>query len=499
MASLLPFAWLFRYGDLRQVLDRRAPHALAEAYCEYPTAMYRLITFGCLILSTTAISALDIDETRHLLDRVGFGASAADIEPYAPLSRSEAVERLLGVPQEAQALPEWARERPLPAPRRFDQVPEAQRLALRRAEIRIQRRQQTALKAWWYRQMLATEAPLHEHLLLFWHNHFTTELRRVRSPQLMLRQHLLLRQHALGNYAELLRAVTTDPAMLVYLDGRRNHRKQPNENFSRELLELFTLGEGHFGEADVRGAARALSGWVVEPASGTARFDPRRFDDGKKTFLGRSGHWGLDGVIAMVLAQPRTAELLVEKLWVALVSPQPEPAEVTRLAALFREGGYEIRPLLRALLLSDAFWGEECRGTLIKSPVELIVGTLRRFDLPGPPDGQLIGIGRQMGQDLFDPPDVKGWPGYTAWIDTDRLLARDRFLRRVTRDLADESAQAGQPWASLDATTAAGLLWPSSVEVALAPAEEGQASHSAEANVRNELINLILDPRYQLK
>lgn len=429
------------------------------------------------------------------------GRAFVDVETYASLSRVEAVERVIDVPGVELALPPWAGERPLPAPGRFDQLPETERLVRRQAQNRKRRERQAELKAWWYHQMLATDAPLHERRLLFWHNHFTSEERRVGSPQLMLRQHQSLRQHSLGNYAELLRAVATDPAMLIYLDARRNRRKQPNENFARELLELFTLGEGHYSEADIQGAARALSGFVIDRASGTTRFDPRRFDDGKKTFLGRTGHWGLNAVIAILLEQPRTAELVVEKLWVALVSPQPEsePVEVSRFAALFRDGGYEIRPLLRALLLSDAFWAEAHRGTLIKSPVELIVGTLRRFELPVPPDAQLIGLGRQMGQDLLDPPDVKGWSGYTAWIDTDRLLARDRFLRRVTCDLADESARGGQTWASVDATTAAGMLWPSSVLPTAVSAEESISGDSAEANVRDGLIKLILDPRYQLK
>ncbi len=318
----------------------------------------------------------------------------------------------------------------------------------------------------------------------------------VRSPQLLLRQHLEWRRHALGNDAELLRAVATDPAMLIDLDGRRNHKARPNENFARELLELFTLGEGHDGEADVQAAARALSGWTLDPASGTARFDPRRHDDGVKVFLGRSGHWGLDGILAILLEQPRTAEFVVEKLWVELISPQPDPAEVSRLAGVFREGGYAIRPLMRAMLSSDAFRAQAHRGTLIKSPVELIVGTLRRFDLPAPPDRQLVGLGRQMGQDLLDPPDVKGWRGHTAWIDTDRLLVREQFLRRVTRDLADESARAGRDWAALDPALAAGLLWPGSDGASPSvPSEDAMG----EAGLRAELIATILDPRYQLK
>ncbi len=347
------------------------------------------------------------------------------------------------------------------------------------------------LKAWWYRAMLTSDRPLTERMTLFWHNHFTSQLRAVRSPQLMWRQNALLRRHALGSYRELLRAIVTDPAMLIYLDGRRNHKRQPNENFARELLELFTLGEGHYTEADVVAAARALTGWTLDPASGDARLQSRRHDAGDKTLLGRSGPWGADAVVSILLEHPRTAELVVEKLWREFVSPQPDPAEVGRLSGLFRESGYEVRPLLRELLMSDAFWSAENRGSLIKSPVELIVGTLYRFDLPLPPDKQLISTGRRLGQDVLDPPDVKGWPGYLEWIDANRLIGRERFLRGVVRDLEDESALAGRSWSDLDTSVMLRLLWPLSGSAAQSRVEE--------SGVRRRLIAAILDPRYELK
>jgi len=354
--------------------------------------------------------------------------------------------------------------------------------------------------------MLATQAPLGERMALFWHNHFTTQLRVIGSPQLMLRQHLLFRAQALGNYADLLRSVITDPAMLAYLNGRNNRKGRPNENFARELLELFTLGEGHYTEADIKAAARALSGWTLDPVSGTARFAIPRHDDGEKRFLGHAGHWGLDGIVAILLQTPRTAEWLVEKLWRELISPEPDPVEVKRLAALFRDAGYEVCPLLRALLLSDAFWAPANRGTLIKSPIELIVGTLRRLGLPAPPGPQLVALGRQMGQDLFDPPDVKGWRGQNAWIDANTLLARERFVNRISRDLADESAQAGSAWAELDAATLTRLLWPVDTGPAhlgggpsLSDAKQGPPATTEAAGVREALIAALLDPRYQLK
>jgi uncharacterized protein (DUF1800 family) len=463
-------------------------------------------TLRCLLWLLTAWIALPLpavalspDETRHLLDRTAFGANPEMLAAFAPLDRTGAVERLMAATVGTPPRPAWADDRPFPDRTLFADLPETEQIAARQDQNKQRAAQQRALQDGWMHWMLVTEDPLVERMTLFWHNHFTSQLRTVNSPQLMWRQHELLRRHALGNYADLLRAIVTDPAMLVYLDGQRNLKDRPNENFARELLELFTLGEGHYTEADVKAAARALSGWKIHSTSGTARFNPRRHDDGVKTFLGRTGPWGTDDIVAILLDQPRAADWVVEKLWIELISPQPNPTEVSRLAAVFRDNGYAIRPLLRALLTSDAFWADAHRGILIKSPIEIVVGTVRRFDLPDPNPRRLVALGTQMGQTLFEPPDVKGWPGQSAWIDTDRLLARERFLRSSTRDLADRSAGTGRAWAVLDPATATRLLWPVP-DPDPAPALQPPAVPSpAEADVRVELIAAILDPRYQLK
>lgn len=446
------------------------------------------------VLGPEAAWSLDNAEIRHLFDRTAFGATLDEAAVFASLSREEAVDRVIGAHSPTPMPPSLAGDPPFPRQGSPKILPEAERMALKREYSRRQREQRVALKGWWYRWMLATESPLTERMTLFWHNWFTSALQVVPSPQLMFRQNQLLRRHALGNFGDLMRAAVTDPALLLYLDGGRNRKDQPNENLARELLELFALGEGHYGESDVKAAARALSGWTVDRDSGTARFDPRRHDDGQKTFLGKTGHWGVEAVVAILLRQPRTGELVVERLWRELVSPQPDPSEVRRLAQVFRDGGYEIRPLLRALLLSEAFWASEHRGTLIKSPVELIVGTLRRFDLAAPTDKELVSLGRQMGQDLFDPPNVKGWPGYTAWIDADRLLARERFLQGLTRGLDDEGP--GQAWAGLGGPALTALLLPYADALPQA-AVGGEGVEAGGEGVG--LVGGVLDPRYQLK
>ena len=198
--------------------------------------------------------------------------------------------------------------------------------------------------------MLTTPSPLTEKMVLFWHNHFVSSLQKVRSPVLMYRQNALLRKHALGYFGDLLHEVAKDPAMVIYLDSASNRKGQPNENFAREVMELFTLGEGNYGENDIKEAARAFTGWSLDPDTGEFVVRPLIHDDGVKTVLGRSGNFDGDAVLDILLAQPQTAEFIVAKLWREFVSPTPDPAEVKRIARMFRDNRYNIKVALRALL-----------------------------------------------------------------------------------------------------------------------------------------------------
>jgi uncharacterized protein (DUF1800 family) len=286
------------------------------------------------------------------------------------------------------------------------------------------------LRNWWVDEMLATDQPLTERMVLFWHNHFTSSFLKVRYPAALFKQNALFRREAFGNFATLLKDVARDPAMLIYLDGMRSVARQPNENFARELLELFTLGEGHYAEADIKAAARAFTGWTVDRETGLFHSRDQEHDDGEKTFLGQTGRFGGDQIIDILLRHPRTAETIVEKLWREFVSLRPDPAEVKRLAASFRNG-YEIKPLMRSILLSAQFRDPANRGALIKSPVELIVGTVHMLGLPVPEKTQLVRMMQGLGQMPFDPPNVKGWPGGESWVSTYTLLLRQQFLRRM--------------------------------------------------------------------
>ena len=397
-----------------------------------------------------AAQAIGFDEARHLLSRASFGATPAEIQSFASLDYSEAVDRLLASPR---------REALTPAPRWVNEglkaVREEQREAVEKIRaarndktqavgvVRPIQEQSRELRNWWIEEMLVTDQPLVERMTLFWHNHFTSSLQKVRFAPALYFQNMLFRREALGNFASLLKAVARDPAMLIYLDGVRSVARQPNENFGRELLELFTLGEGHYGEADIKAAARAFTGRSIDPTTGSFAEHVQQHDGGEKTFLGQTGRFDGDDIIAILLRDPHTAETVVRKLWLEFVSLTPDPVEIARLAAVFRTGGYEIKPLMRAMFQSPAFRDPVNRGGLIKSPVDLIVGTVRVLGLPVPEKTGLVRMLQGLGQVPFDPPNVKGWAGGESWISTYTLLLRQQFLRRMVEATTVSSMDGG--------------------------------------------------------
>jgi uncharacterized protein (DUF1800 family) len=374
-------------------------------------------------------AALGADDARHLLARTGFGADPAEVAAFAKLTREQAADRVLAGAGRAPVTPPpaWTAEPFHPRGYR-GLTPEERKLALREMNQKA-----FELQGWWLAEMLATPSPFTERMTLFWHNHFVSSQRKVRSPQLMYGQNALLRRHALGNFGEMLHAVARDPAMVIYLDNNSNRKGKPNENFAREVMELFTLGEGHYGERDIKEAARAFTGWGVEAATGEFVFRENAHDDGEKTVLGRTGNFGGEAVLDILLAQPQTAEFIAAKLWQELVSPQPDQAQVKRVAALFRDSRYDIRVAVRALLVSDAFYAEHNRAALIKSPVDLVVGTLRQFQFRTGDPLPFVLATNQLGQVLFAPPNVKGWPGGETWINSTTLLRRKAFLEQLFR------------------------------------------------------------------
>ena len=329
---------------------------------------------------------MGIEEPRtriaHLLRRAGSGGTGEEIDRYTALGFDAAVADLLDL------------SKPDPA----GEDAEAQGFDLGTPD---------GLRAWWTYRLIHTTRPLQETLTLFWHGHFATSIGKVRDPLLMRWQNDLFREHGLGSFRTLLQRVSRDPAMLRWLDGNTNRKASPNENYARELLELFTLGIGNYSEADVQAAARAFTGWSIDQATLASRFAPRAHDAGTKTFLGQTGNFDGDNVVEAILAQPAAARHITRKLFRFFVYDDPEPETVERFANVLRDADYELRPLVEALLRSPEFSSPRAYHAKIKSPVELVVGAIRQLgattayqDLFVPP--------RRMGQDLFAPPNVKG-------------------------------------------------------------------------------------------
>ena len=395
--------------------------------------MMLLLRLLICLLATSPLAAqaspMGPDDASHLLNRLGFGARPADLAEFSRLTREAAIERLLAdtaLEARTPVPPELADYQP---PLKIRQLSDEQRREL-------QRKTGIALRRWWVDTLFAAQSPaeqLRERMTLFWHNHFVSSVQKVKSAKLMLEQNRLLRRHALGRFDELLHAVGKDPAMVVYLDSATSRRGSPNENFAREVMELFTLGEGNYGEQDIKEAARAFTGWSIDPASGEFRWRPFAHDNGIKTVLGVSGNLDGDAVLDILLARPQTSELLTRKLWREFVSPTPDEREVKRIVARLRSSGYELRVALRELLLGSAFWAEANRQSLVKSPVDFVVGSFNTLGMEPPDTAALAGLLRQLGQDLFAPPNVRGWPGGEAWINSSTLLARKQMAERLLR------------------------------------------------------------------
>ncbi|TDN70246.1 DUF1800 domain-containing protein [Paraburkholderia sp. BL10I2N1] len=373
---------------------------------------------------------LDASDARFFLARTGFAPDSSEVAAYVGLTRQQAVDRVLASVR-TEALtppPAWVSE---PLPTRAER--KAWTPDQRRDDQRLRRERYEELRAWWVREMLNTPSPLTERMTLFWANHFTSGQDKVEFPQNMARQNALLRREAVGHFGDMLHDVAKDPAMLLYLDGASNRKGKPNENFAREVMELFTLGEGHYSQQDVSEAARAYTGWSLDPDTQAYVFRPNLHDDGIKTVLGQTGAFDGDQVLDILLARPETATFTTTELWREFVSDTPDADQIAPIAERFRASRYDIKVALRGLFLSDAFWSDGNRGVLVKSPAEFVVGTLRAFDIGYDNTAPFAGVFRNLGENLFYPPNVKGWPGGPTWINSSTLLARKQFVEQLFR------------------------------------------------------------------
>lgn len=363
---------------------------------------------------------------RHLLNRGGFGVSEASIARLAGMKPERAVDALVNYERFADNLqePDFIGPRPNFAELRemYGNLSQDERRALYMRNRRDERQQMEQLKVWWLQTMLQTTRPLQEKMALFWHGHFATSAKDVKSPEFNFELNQVFRQQATGNFKTLVFAVGKTPAMLNYLNNKQNRKNSPNENWARELMELFTMGIGSYTEEDIKEAARAFTGYTER--DGEFTFVEQQHDYGEKTFLGRTGNFDGKDIIDIIHEQPETPRFIARKIWEYLVYESPDDELVEELAEVFKSNDYELKPLLQTIFLSREFYGERAMAGQIKSPAQYMVTLIDQLSL-SVNRGPLVALAmRGLGQDLFYPPNVKGWEGNRAWIDTNTLLLR---------------------------------------------------------------------------
>ncbi|MEO5952965.1 MAG: DUF1800 domain-containing protein [Chloroflexia bacterium] len=359
----------------------------------------------------------------HLLRRAGFGASAADLDYYTSLGFEGAVDHLINYSrvddsEAEQVVATMRAENPDPS---NPNHPEYGNPGLEMAV--------------WLARMTKTKRPLQEKMTLFWHGLLTSNIRDVKVAGLMANQNALYRSMALPvSYRDMMKAVARDPAMLIYLDNNTNVKGKPNENWAREMMELFTLGIGNYTETDVKEAARAFTGWSVERGTGQFVFNANKHDNDSKTFLGTTGNLNGDDIIDIVFQQPAQSKFIAKRLFRFFVYDTPDDATVARFADIYLKSGFNVRELVTQLLLSPEFRSDKAFFSLVKSPIEFTIGALRALSANVTLLKTWQGLNNQMasmGQQVYNPPNVGGWFGNTSWLGTTAMFTRMETARQL--------------------------------------------------------------------
>ena len=370
-----------------------------------------------------------VRQAAHLYRRAGFGGSPDDVARAASAGMRAAVDGFVrfGDTSPLPAQPQLTSDRPTLA---ILNDPEA-----RKQIGRARRGNIVAMQTWFLDRMINTAAPLQEKMTLFWHGHFVSAYQKGIPAEALINQNALFRANALGNIRELTHKVSQDPAMLRYLDNAQNVKAHPNENYARELMELFTLGIGNYSETDVRESARAFTGWSFNRDYAFQNF-PARHDDGPKTFLGKTGNFTGSDIVDIIFTQPAAAQRFAKKLLEFFVYSQPEPDLIDAVAALIRKNDYNLQPVMSTVMRSNVFYSDRAYRALVKSPVEFVVGSYQLFGIK---QSDLVALGalRRMGQILFVPPNVKGWDGGAAWLNSQTVLTRENFASSLMAKMGD--------------------------------------------------------------
>jgi uncharacterized protein (DUF1800 family) len=409
----------------------------------------------------------DAVKAAHLLNRAGFGGTIDEVRKVLELGPKDAVEWLMdfedkSAEEQGTDVPDLSAIQGIPTTfkdlrKAYENKTQAELKELRQKFMMSNREAVLATISWWMRRMVDGPHPLQEKLTLFWHGHFVTSDKDERSATLMWKQNELLRKNVLGNFRQFVRQISRDPAMLDYLNNTQNRKAHPNENYARELMELFTLGIGNYTEDDVKQGARAFTGWAHDGDDYVFRkFD---HDDGIKTFLGRRGNFNGDDIIDIILSNPVSPKFISNKLFRFFAYEEIDDSLADALGREFQQDNFELRPLVKTILNSQAFYSSQAIGAQIKSPLQLVLGTIRQMNLSMPKQPQLlIQPLNQMGQVPFAPPNVRGWPGGRMWINTSTLFVRYNTGYRLIDGQLPRSDKSRLNEETKDATSAGAVV-----------------------------------------
>jgi len=403
--------------------------------------------------SLTPLLARDFtpNAAAHLLWRAGFGGTWQEAVELADLGLDSAVDRLVFYEPSVNVPSPECSAQPEETSQAFEErlrgiLDEDIRQNERHMRYQEERNQIRDLKLWWLDRMVSSSLsdaaipPLEEKLTLFWHSHFATGYEdKINATYPLWQQNQMFRALAISPLPDQLNALIRDPAMLVWLDNASSHRNNPNENFARELMELFSMGVGNYTEKDVKESARAFTGYSVDRETWTFQFREGAHDPGEKTFLGQTGPFRGEDIVSIICQQPATANFMARKLLQYFVCTNPDQEMIEALAERYRVTEYNLRDVLRTLFRSQYFYSGRAANAVVKSPVCLALGALKAMRAPMPMDEVFLGALRVMGQDLFFPPDVNGWPGGGDWINSNTLLIRYNFANFLMNGVsADE-------------------------------------------------------------
>ena len=393
--------------------------------------MKKLISLVFLLCISAFSYALSIEDARHLWSRTGFSNANFILENYPEHSREKAVVLILD---------SGAYTIPVIHPPKFDDdlylqaknknIPFKDRRKLKRSLKKSDRKK---MIEWWHREILSSDNALQEKMVVFWHGHFAAQPGKVLVPY-MVEQNQIFRKNALGSFKTMLEDVMHNPTIHQFLDNTKNTAKKPNENLARELLELYTMGEGdHYSEQDIKNLAKALSGISDDYNTKKTKVNYRRKDNSFITLFGYTGTIGMDKAIELILDHPNTSKFITLKLWREFVSSDPSTDKLNQLSEQFYKSGYDIKVLVSEILNSTEFWNKQNRNNMIKSPFDLIASSKIIIDFPSSDLLNLPAKMKKSGQKLFEPPDVNGWLGGRRWINSDLIIARQRLLGKYIK------------------------------------------------------------------